>query len=117
MKSNIEQFYLDQEEPLKSILLYLRSYLLKDPDMSESWKYGLPFFDYKKRFFCYFHKEKKTGIPYLAFTQGKHIDHPALVHGDRKQIAVLHFYPEEDFPIKTLDEILEIGKKVHIKSS
>lgn len=115
MNNQIEQFYLGQEEPLKSILIYLRSYLLQDPEMTESYKYGLPFFDYKGKYFCYFHKEKKTGVPYLAFTQGKHIDHPALVMGDRKQIAVMHFYPEEDFPIHVLDEILILAKEGHVK--
>jgi len=113
MNSQIEEYYLSQDEPLKSILLYIRGHLLQDEDMTESWKYGLPFFDYRKKYFCYFHQEKKTGIPYLAFTQGKHIKHAALVKGDRKQISVLHFYPEEDFPIKLLDEILELAKAVH----
>jgi hypothetical protein len=111
----IEGFYLGQKEPLKSMLLYLRGHLLKDLEMSESFKYGLSFFDYKGKYFCYFHKEKKTGIPYLAFTQGKHIDHPALVMGNRKQIAVLHFYPKENFPIHLLDEILIKGKAIHKK--
>jgi hypothetical protein len=43
------------------------------------------------------------------------IDHPALIMGDRKQIAVLHFDAKADFPIKTLDEIVEIAKRVHFK--
>ncbi|NNC82536.1 MAG: hypothetical protein HKN79_03085, partial [Flavobacteriales bacterium] len=65
--------------------------------------------------FCYFHI-KKNELPYLAFTQGKRIDHPALVMGERKQIAVLHFDPEDDFTIKTLDEILVMAKAVHFES-
>ena len=116
MQEKIEQYYFDKPEPLKSTLLYIRGHLLRDPDITESWKYGLPFFDYKKKYFCYFHL-KKTELPYLAFTQGKRIDHPALHMGDRKQIAVLHFDPQSDFPIETLDEILEIAKEVHFKKS
>ena len=114
---SIEDYYFEQKEPLRSTLLFIRGHLLTDTDISESWKYGLPFFDYKQKYFCYFHQDKKSKTPYLAFTQGKYIDHSALSMGDRKQIAVLHFRPEEDFPVDILDEILELAKAAHFRSN
>ena len=49
-----DNFYLQQEEPIKGCLLALKEIILsQDEDISNEWKYGMPFFCYKKKMFCY----------------------------------------------------------------
>ncbi len=44
----IDQFYLAQAEPIKSCLVALREIILQqDNDVTETWKYGMPFFCFK----------------------------------------------------------------------
>jgi len=111
--SPLDEFYSNLPEPEKSTYLFIRRHLLEDPDMSESFKWSLPFFDYKGKYFCYLYQNKKSKLPYIAFSQGKHIDHPALYFGDRTQIGAILFDPNEDLPMKTIDEVVALAKKVH----
>jgi Domain of unknown function (DU1801) len=49
MLSNIDNFYLQKEEPLQSCLLALKAIILaQDEEITAAWKYGMPFFCYKK---------------------------------------------------------------------
>lgn len=113
MSSPLESYYAELEEPKRSAFLYIRSHLLSGADMTESWKWKLPFFDYKGKYFCYLWQDKKSPLPYLAFTQGKKLDHPALHFGERKQIGVILFDPSEDLPIELIDEVVALAKAVY----
>jgi len=113
--SPLEEFYFNLPEPAKSAYLFIRAHLLQDPDMTESYKWKLPFFDYKGKYFCYLWQDKKSPLPYIGFSQGKKINHPALFFGTRTQIGVLHFDPRKDLPIELIDEVVELGKKVYLK--
>ncbi|MDR0659633.1 MAG: DUF1801 domain-containing protein [Prevotellaceae bacterium] len=47
-------YYLEKEEPQKSCLLALRDIILtRDENISETQKWGMPCFCFKKRIFCY----------------------------------------------------------------
>lgn len=115
--SPLEAFYTGLSEPVQSAYLYIRSHILKDEAVTESYKWKLPFFDYKGKYFCYLWQDKKSALPYVAFTQGKHLDHPALVQGDRTQIAVLHFDPRYDLPMLLLVEVLMLAKRYYDKGA
>ena len=53
-------FYLNQPEPLRSTLLALKEVILsQDKNITNSLKYGMPFFMYKGKMFCYLWKDKK----------------------------------------------------------
>jgi len=44
----LDDFYLNQEEPVKGIMIALRDIILKkDTAITPEWKYKLPFFYYK----------------------------------------------------------------------
>ena len=106
----LDLFYLQQDEPLKSRFLFLREHILNcDKNITEAWKFNMPFFCYKKQMFCYFHIYKTTGIPYIGFTEGKRMDHRALVAGERARIKILTLDPEADLPITALDDILKLA--------
>src|SRR6185437_9054488 len=49
-----DNYFLQKEDPDKSCLQFLRQLILKqDRNITEAWKYGMPFFCYKGKMFCY----------------------------------------------------------------
>ena len=104
----IDLFYLQQEEPNKSCLTFLREHILNyDKGITEAWKFNMPFFFYKGNRFCYFRMDRKQGAPYLGFNDGKWIDHPQLTFEKRSRIKVLLLDPNIEPPINTIDAILQ----------
>lgn len=104
----VDQFYLNKEEPVKSCLQALRSIILSyNNDITEHWKYGLPFFYFKGKPFCYLWIDKKTNHPYIGVVKGIFIDHPMLDQGNRKKMKVMSINPNEDIPMHTIHEIFD----------
>ena len=103
-----DEYYLNKEEPNKGCLIALRSMILQqDPDISETRKYGMPCFCYKKKMFCYLWTDKKTDEPYMLMVEGKHLIHPALETGKRSRMKIFRVDPNKDLPKKTIDNILQ----------
>jgi len=103
----LDNYYLTKEEPIKSCLLFLRGHILNfNPNITEAWKYGMPFFCYGKKMFCYLWVHKKNGLPYIGIVEGRKIDHPALIIEDRPRMKIMLLDPEMDLPIETINEIL-----------
>lgn len=104
---HISDFYLTKEEPNKSCLLTLRSLILKqDEHITETKKYGMPCFCYKKKMFCYLWIDKKTDEPYMLFVEGKHFNHPKLETGSRSRMKIFSINPTKDIPVKTVQSLL-----------
>lgn len=105
---NLDGFYLNTTEPNRSCLLALRAMVLtQDPLVTETRKYGMPCFCYRKKMFCYLWMDKRTHGPYLLFVEGKHLYHPALETGDRKRMKILRVDPTADIPLDTLQAVLK----------
>ncbi|MDQ6480245.1 DUF1801 domain-containing protein [Dyadobacter sp. LHD-138] len=103
-----DNYYLQKDEPVKSCLSALRQIILdRNPDITEAWKYRMPFFCYKGRMFCYLWIDKKTNFPYLGIVEGKRINHPGLVQDDRSRMKIMTFNPVEDLPLETIQNILD----------
>ncbi|HZX58961.1 MAG TPA: DUF1801 domain-containing protein [Mucilaginibacter sp.] len=114
MHPQIAQFYLEKDEPLKSCLLNLHDHILHfDKDITEAWKFNMPFFCYKGNRFCYFRMDQKKGIPYLGFNDGKWVEHPALTFEQRSRIKILLIDPDIDLPLETIDSILKMAIKLY----
>lgn len=108
MMEKLENYYLNKTEPNQSCLLALRSIILnQDKDITETQKWGMPCFCYKKKMFCYLWIDKKTNEPYILMVEGKHLNYPELEEGDRKRMKVLRVDPNQDLPIKTIETILQ----------
>ncbi|WP_316821314.1 DUF1801 domain-containing protein [Pedobacter gandavensis] len=108
MLEELQNYYLDQKEPNKSCLLALRSIILEqDRNITETRKYGMPCFCYKKKMVCYLWTDKKTDEPYLLMVEGKHLDHPKLETGDRARMKIFRVNPNQDLPKKTIEGILQ----------
>ena len=108
MIKKLENYYLNKAEPNQSCLLALRSIILnQDKDITETQKWGMPCFCYKKKMFCYLWTDKKTNEPYILMVEGKHLNYPELEEGDRKRMKVLRINPNQDLPLKTIETILQ----------
>ncbi|MDP1818152.1 MAG: DUF1801 domain-containing protein [Leadbetterella sp.] len=108
MLEALHNYYLEKEEPNKGCLLALRSIILnQDPNISETQKWRMPCFCYKKKMFCYLWTDKKTEEPYLLIVEGKYLDDPELEEGKRSRMKIFRVNPKKDLPIKRIEDILQ----------
>ena len=108
MMRKIDNYYLNMEEPNRSCLLALRKIILdQDKNITETQKWGMPCFCYKKKMFCYLWLDKKTDEPYILMVEGKHLDHPELETGKRSKMKIFRVNPNTDLPIATIELILK----------
>ncbi|MEO6166026.1 MAG: DUF1801 domain-containing protein [Chitinophagales bacterium] len=114
MTSDLDNFYLEKDEPARSCLLALRKIiLLQDPEITAEWKYKMPLFYYRKKMFCYLWVHKKLHLPYLGIVEGRKIDHPQLLQEKRSRMKILLIDPAKDLPIKTITGILKSALKLY----
>ncbi|HBH49453.1 MAG TPA: hypothetical protein DDX98_12475 [Bacteroidales bacterium] len=114
MIHELQNFYLEQKEPLKSCYLALQG-IIKDFDehITEHWKYKLPFFYFKGKPFCYLWCDKKTNEPYIGVVKGDRINHPLLEQGNRKKMKIIRINPCADIPVESISEILHLAAEFY----
>ncbi len=106
--SALDDFYLQQNEPVKGALLALRKIILQqDPDVTNAWKYGMPFFCYKGKMFCYLWVHKKYKQPYIGMVEGKRFNESFLLQEERSRMKIMLFNPNEDLPLQAIESILQ----------
>ena len=106
--NELELFFTKHDESINSCLLALKSILIaQDPEISCELKYGMPFFCYRKKMFCYLWMDKKLHMPYLGFVEGNKIHHENLIQGNRARMKVMIIDPNKDIPIKTIQIIVK----------
>ncbi len=104
----LDNFYLKQNEPIKGTILALRDIILQqDKEVTNAWKYGMPFFCYKGKMFCYLWFHKKYKQPYIGIVEGKKFDEPFLIQEDRSRMKIMLFDPNEDLALQTIENILQ----------
>ena len=103
-----DNFFQQQTEPSRSCLLALREIILHhDGNIVEAWKYGMPFYCYGGKMFCYVWLHKKYKQPYLGIVEGNQITHPLLIQEKRARMKIMLIDPEKDIPVKTIKGILK----------
>ena len=103
----IDNYFLQKEEPVKSCLQFLRKYILDlDNGITEAWKYGMPFYFYKGKRFCYLWVHKKYKQPYIGIVDGNRIDHADLITEKRARMKILLIDPYKNVPVKKIKLIL-----------
>ncbi|HRG52064.1 MAG TPA: DUF1801 domain-containing protein [Bacteroidia bacterium] len=104
----IDDFYMKQEEPVRSCFLAMKEIICaQDKEIVSTLKYGMPFFVYKGKMFCYLWFHKKYKQPYLGIVEGKQMQHPLLIQEKRSRMKIMLLDPEKDLPIKTIQRILK----------
>lgn len=118
MIREIDRYYYSKEEPVQGCLLTLRSIILEqDPEISETRKWSMPCFTYKKKMFCFLWTEKNTNEPYILMVEGNSLNHPLLEKGERSRMKILRIRPSADIPIKTVKTILNDALDLYRKGT
>jgi hypothetical protein len=88
--SPVDNYFLQKEEPTRSCLQFLRSHIVKqNKNITETWKYGMPFYCFKDKMFCYLWVHKKYLRPYIGFVEGRQLHHPDLLQEKRARMKIL----------------------------
>lgn len=103
----IDQHYEKQKEPYYSTLHFLRKFILKNnTEITEAFKYGTPFFIYKKKNLAYLWIDKKSKNAYIGFPNGKLVEHKALYGEDKKYVKKYFVNPNEDININEINALI-----------
>jgi hypothetical protein len=87
-----------------------------EKDITEAWKYRMPFFCYKGKMFCYLWTNKKTGSPYLGMVDGKLLNHPWLIAENPSIMTILPIDATKDIPVEMIGGILHMAIDICNKS-
>lgn len=108
MLSPIDNYFLQKDEPIKSCLQFLREHILKqNANITEAWKYGMPFYCYNKKMICYLWVHKKYHQPYIGIVEGNLIHHADLIIEKRARMKILLINPAKNIPTKKINIILK----------
>lgn len=114
MLSALDNYFLKQEEPVKSCLLFLRSCILKqDKNITEAWKYGMPFYCYNGKMCCYLWIHKKYKQPYIGIVEGEKVKHPDLLKEKRARMSILLVDSDKDVPVKKIEAVMKQMLKLY----
>ena len=103
-----DSWFLQQEEPAKGCLQFLRTLIFKqDDNFTETLRYGMPFFCINGKMVCYLWVHKKYKQPYIGFVEGDKINHPDLLKEKRARMKILLIDPAKNIPVKKINSILK----------
>ncbi|MCP2029768.1 hypothetical protein L1276_004962 [Flavobacterium sp. HSC-32F16] len=104
----LDDFYLNQEEPIKGTFLALKDIILKqDKDITHVLKYGMPFFCYKGKMFCYLWIHKKLKQPYIGVVEGKYFEESFLIQEKRSRMKIMMFDVDKDLPLEQIEFVIQ----------
>jgi hypothetical protein len=107
MLKNTDSYYLNKEEPLRGSLMALRDIIMsQDDNVTHEMKYGMPFFCYFGKMFCYLWTDKKNEQPYIGFVEGKHLNDPRLEKGSRSRMKILKIDANQDIPRNLIQDLV-----------
>ncbi len=108
MLSELDQFYLNKEEPTQSCLLGLRDIILAvNNEITAEWKYKLPFFYYRGKMLCYLWIHKKYKHPYIGFVDGNLLHDEDLLVEKRAKMKILLIDPLQDLPFEKISALIK----------
>ena len=97
----VDEYFFNQKEPYQSIMLYVRSVILKTlPDVIEQYSYKIPFYNIGKKPMLYLNILKGTNYVDVAFVHGVLLENkfPILENdNNRKQVRSIQVKSLEDF--------------------
>lgn len=107
----LDDFYLKQEEPVRAVFLALKELIpAQDKDVTNEWKYRMPFF-YKGKMFCYLWVHRKNGQPYIGLAEGKHFTQPFLLQAKRSRMKIMLLDTHRDLAVRTIKIIKTLIKQ------
>lgn len=110
----IDNFFLSREEPDRGCFMALREIIKAwDVEITEHWKYSVPFYYFKGKPFCYLYKNKTSIHPYIGIARAHKINHPDLFQGSRKKMKVLEIDVNKEIPTQIIYEIFDSLKGLY----
>ena len=111
----VDEYFINQKEPFQSIMLYVRSVILKTlPEVEERYSYKIPFYNLQKKPMIYLNVLKGTNFIDVAFVQGILLenDFPELKnYNNRKQVRSIQLKQIEDLDEMRFVELLKAAEK------
>ncbi|NQX85199.1 MAG: DUF1801 domain-containing protein [Flavobacteriaceae bacterium] len=109
----IDQYFLDQRAPYQSILLYIRSVILRTlPEVIERYSHNVPFYNIEKKPMLYLNILKGKNYVDVAFVHGVVFEKafPMLKNNNkRKQVRSIKVKSLEDFNELQFVELLKVA--------
>jgi len=107
MNQELGNSHLHADDSINSCLIALKEIILsQDDNVTCAKKYGMPFFSYKGKMFCYLWVHKKYKHPYIGVVEGNQFEHPDLIIEKRLRMKVMLFDPNKDLPLDSIEPIL-----------
>ena len=109
----IDEYFMQNEEPVKSCLESLRHFILQqNANIVEVWKYKMPFYCYKsangsEARFCYLWVDKKRKQPYIGLVDGRLFDSSELISEKRSRMKIWLVDLNEDVDVETLRVLMK----------
>ena len=109
----IDEYFINQKEPYQSIMLYIRSVILKTlPEVTERYSYKIPFYNIGKKPMLYLNILKGKNYVDVAFVHGVVFEKefPILKNdSNRKQVRSIQVKSLEDFEELQFVELLKVA--------
>ncbi|CDF80244.1 conserved hypothetical protein (DUF1801) [Formosa agariphila KMM 3901] len=114
-----EEHILRQPEPYQSIMLYVRSVIMKTLDVEEKYSYKLPFYYYNKKSFVFLNVLRGTDYVDVVFMDGALLEteFPELQDANnRKRVRSIQIKRLEDLDEMRFVELLKSASKIKLKT-
>lgn len=112
----VDLYLMKQQEPYQSIMLYVRSVIMKTlPKVVEKYNYGIPFYHYNGKPFIYLNILKRTSFVDVAFVKGSILkdQFPQLKdYNNRKFVRSLQYGSLEAINETELIEIIKAAAAI-----
>lgn len=112
-----ELYILNQPEKYRDILLHIIAVVEHTlPEATLEYKWGIPYFYYKKKPFCYLNASHKNQFVDLGFAKGfqlKNQQQQLIADNSRNTIKSLRYYALETIDNNILVEVIEEAKTLY----
>ena len=104
-----DEYIYRQPEKLRSIVLHLISVFEREiPELDLLFKWGIPYFYYKNKPFCYLAPNPKKGFVDAGFARGFQLNRnqDSLVGEKRNTVKSLRYFSLEDIDNAVLEDVI-----------
>ncbi|MDR6845908.1 DUF1801 domain-containing protein [Flavobacterium granuli] len=111
-----DEYIYRQPEKFRSIVLHLISVFEREiPELVLYFKWGIPYFYYKKKPFCYLAPNHKKGFVDAGFTRGFQLrrNQDYLVGEKRNTVKSLRYYNLVDIDNAVLVDVIKEASKLY----
>lgn len=112
-----DEYIFRQPEKQQSILLHLIPVFAREiPELEFLFKWGIPYFYYKKKVFCYFNSSPKKGFVDVGFFRGFQLkrNQEFLVCDKRNTIKSLRYYSLESIDNTILEDVIREARSLYL---